>query len=150
MSLICKLPYPKIEEIVINKFTISGKLLNTVPLKMLSNDKSINNNLSILYDELKELEGTNVNGILEHSELLKEKIYNLKNLFLEIENKQIEFLKRNDCNIPLCDLFIDYNDTNCNCDIYAQFDNVHLRYADDELNTSNCGCPVDYEDCKDC
>jgi hypothetical protein len=147
-DLNCKLPYEKDNLYYLdinNKFNISGKNLNKIPKQLLENDKYILDKLIFFYETIDELEGDNLNGLIDHINQLKTKIIEIKKADEELEKSKFNFLKENDCKISIEDIFP------CKeleeIDIYAYFENTHLQYYDGYINKKpRC---EDYISCED-
>ena len=147
-DLNCKLPYEKDNLYYLdvdNKFNISGKNLNIIPKQLLENDKYILEKLNFFYKTIDELEGDNLNGLIDHINMLKSRVLEIKKEDNNLENLKFNFLKRNDCNLSVKELF-PCSDIQ-NIDIYAYFNNTHLQYTENFGNAK----PIckDNIDCND-
>jgi len=144
-DLNCSLPYNKDNLYYLNvdnRYNISGKNLNIIPKQLLENDKIILDKLNFFYKTIDELEGDNLNGLLDHIKLLDEKINGIKETDELLAKDKFDFLKLNDCNISIDDLF-PCKEIEC-IDIYSYFDNTHLQYIE------NINCKPKCEDQVSC
>jgi len=145
------LPYTELDKIKVDSISISGKSLNTNSRKLFENDKYLLAPLQEFYNEIPELDGTNVDGLIEHINQLKNKIDSIKSIDLEIVNSKMDFLKRNDCRIKLEDLFPCYKLTKE--EVLAYFDNTTIHaYAYDTVDESGYKFTQKniLETCEDC
>jgi hypothetical protein len=129
-NLNCSLPYNQDNLDYLNvdiRTNITGKNLNIIPKELLTNDRYILDKLIFYYETLKELTGENVNGLIDHINLLKAKVSDIRNNNELLAQAKYNFLIKNDCNIPVEDLFP------CKdllpCDVIAYFDNTHIQYT---------------------
>jgi len=150
-NLECKLPYNKNNLSYIdvnNRINVTGKNLNKVPKELYENDKSIFDKIQFFYKTIKELEGSNIDGLIDHINLLKNEVLDIKNNDNNLEKMKYNFLKKNDCSINVKDLFP--CDKLLPCDIYAYFDNTHIHYYNNYINKEyTCDDCKDHIDCDD-
>lgn len=133
------LPYTELEKVKVDGVSITGKSLNINPKKLFANDKYILAPLQKFYDEIPELDGSNIDGLIEHIKILKSKIDIIKSTDEEIIYNKMDFLKKNDCNVYLRDLFPCYDITKE--EVLSYFDNTTIQAYEDDLQTC--------EDCED-
>lgn len=144
----CNLPYKKLDFVdVNNRININGKTLNKIPKELYQNDKYILDKLNFYYNSLDKLDGENTNGLIDHIKKLETQILKIKENDNILAKSKFEFLQINDCLINVKDLFP------CKkllpCDIYGYFENTHLEYTEQYINTRNtCENCKDIDDCK--
>jgi argonaute-like protein implicated in RNA metabolism and viral defense len=148
-NLECDLPYNKnnLSKININnKLNITGKNLNTEPKELLKNDEHILSKLNFLYESISELKGDNAGGLISHINDLSLILDNIKNKDEYLAQQKFNFLKANDCNLKIDDLFPckDLSPT----DEYVYFNNTHINYTKDYKN-KNCEDDDLIIDCND-
>jgi len=127
------LPHTNLDKIKVDSNSISGKSLNINSKKLFENDKYLLAPLQRFFDEIPELDGTNIDGLIEHIAQLKNKIDIIKSTDLKIIHNKMDFLKRNDCNINLRDLFPCYEIKKE--EVMAYFDNTTIHAHNDDLMT---------------
>jgi hypothetical protein len=148
-DLSCKLPYNRdnLDYIDIdNRLNISGKHLNKVPKELIENDRYILDKLNFYYKTIDELEGDNINGLIDHINIFQIYLDSIKDNDEKLAQEKLNFLKINDCNLDIQDLFP------CKemlpCDIYAYFDNTHINYSEEFENSEyTCKTCNEINDC---
>jgi len=142
---ICNLPFETLDFIdVNNRNNINGKTLNKKPKELYENDKYLLNKVLNFYKNFDEITGENLNGTIEHIELLEKLLIDIKKVDNDLAQLKYEFLLRNDCNLKVDDLFPCKNLNKC--ESFGYFDNTHFQYDEDYQNAV-CGCD-DISDCK--
>ena len=132
------------------KINIKGKYLNKIPKELLENDKYFYDRVYCLYKTIPELEGSNVDGLIDHIKILVGRIDEIKSNDKLLLETQYNFLLKNDCNLSISEAFP--CDKISRDDIHAEFDNIHLQYINkephfpDECENNFIKCSD--EDCK--
>lgn len=151
-NLNCSLKYNKnnLDKIDINnKLNITGKNLNLIPKELFENDNIIFSKILFFYKTLKELTGENVDGLIDHTILFESIIKDIKNNDELLSQKKLEFLKLNDCNLKIEDVFpcVDLK----KCDIKVYFENTHIHYSENYINNEySCDSCNNIVNCEKC